>query len=181
MPNTFRRSPAARCYIGNGYERLTCRSVDSGKELIRCGIVSTAFRHVSLPCRPRDSRRSHSRPRVSRRCLRRFARARELTAKQRAHSPTNLERLLSMRRTRSSILPVSVRCCQPRQWQCCCGNAASETSMSRSACSCLSSFMRKPANSPKRTITPRMLLAHSSGLPAYERLYERCHTASAAC
>lgn len=28
----------------------------------------------------------------------------------------------------------------------------------------------------KRSVTPRMLLAHSSGLPAYERLYERCPT-----
>lgn len=44
----------------------------------------------------------------------------------------------------------------------------------------LPDFVRsEQAESPKRTITPRMLLAHSSGLPAYERLYERCHTASA--
>ncbi len=28
----------------------------------------------------------------------------------------------------------------------------------------------------KRNITARMLLAHSSGLPAYERLFERCHS-----
>lgn len=36
-----------------------------------------------------------------------------------------------------------------------------------------------PPGSPRRTITARMLLAHSSGLPAYERLYERYQTASA--
>ncbi len=30
--------------------------------------------------------------------------------------------------------------------------------------------------SRKRSVTPTMLLAHSSGLPAYERLYERCST-----
>ncbi len=35
----------------------------------------------------------------------------------------------------------------------------------------------EPFDSPKRAITARMLLAHSSGLPAYERLFERCHTA----
>lgn len=32
------------------------------------------------------------------------------------------------------------------------------------------------SESLKRSVTPRMLLAHSSGLPAYERLYERCPT-----
>lgn len=30
--------------------------------------------------------------------------------------------------------------------------------------------------SPRHTITARMLLAHSSGLPAYARLYEDCHS-----
>lgn len=35
---------------------------------------------------------------------------------------------------------------------------------------------QEPPGSPKRAITPRMLLAHSSGLPAYERLYQRCST-----
>lgn len=34
----------------------------------------------------------------------------------------------------------------------------------------------EPADSLKGLVTPRMLLAHSSGLPAYERLYERCRT-----
>lgn len=34
----------------------------------------------------------------------------------------------------------------------------------------------EPAESRKRNVTPRMLLAHSSGLPAYERLFERCST-----
>ncbi len=34
----------------------------------------------------------------------------------------------------------------------------------------------EPADSLKRTITARMLLAHSSGLPAYARLYETCKT-----
>jgi serine-type D-Ala-D-Ala carboxypeptidase len=37
----------------------------------------------------------------------------------------------------------------------------------------------EPADSPKRAITPRMLLAHSSGLPAYLRLYELCRTPQA--
>lgn len=37
----------------------------------------------------------------------------------------------------------------------------------------------EPEDSPKRAITPRMLLAHSSGLPAYERFYERFHTPKA--
>ncbi|MGC1784069.1 MAG: serine hydrolase domain-containing protein [Acidobacteriaceae bacterium] len=47
-------------------------------------------------------------------------------------------------------------------------------------CMHLSEFVHaEAANSPKRTITPRMLLTHSSGLPAYERLYERYHSASA--
>lgn len=47
-------------------------------------------------------------------------------------------------------------------------------------CAHLPEFIRaQPANSPKRTITPRALLTHSSGLPAYERLYERCKTPAA--
>jgi CubicO group peptidase (beta-lactamase class C family) len=37
----------------------------------------------------------------------------------------------------------------------------------------------EPADSSKRAITARMLLAHSSGLPAYKRLFERCDTAQA--
>ena len=42
----------------------------------------------------------------------------------------------------------------------------------------LSDFVRDDSkNSPKRAVTARMLLAHSSGLPAYERLFERCRTA----
>lgn len=41
----------------------------------------------------------------------------------------------------------------------------------------LPEFVRAtPSDNVKRTITPRMLLAHSSGLPAYERLYQRCST-----
>lgn len=41
----------------------------------------------------------------------------------------------------------------------------------------LPEFVRtEPPNSAKRLVSPRMLLAHSSGLPAYERLYERCPT-----
>lgn len=35
---------------------------------------------------------------------------------------------------------------------------------------------KETAQSLKRSVTPRMLLAHSSGLPAYERLYERHST-----
>ena len=45
----------------------------------------------------------------------------------------------------------------------------------------LPEFSLDPA---KRNITARMLLAHSSGLPAYERLFERCHSSAellAAC
>ncbi len=43
---------------------------------------------------------------------------------------------------------------------------------------CLPDFVdAEPADDMKRKITARMLLAHSSGLPAYERLYERCATA----
>ncbi len=33
--------------------------------------------------------------------------------------------------------------------------------------------------SPRRKITARMLLAHSSGLPAYARLFEHCHSSAA--
>lgn len=41
----------------------------------------------------------------------------------------------------------------------------------------LAEFVRtEGANSAKRSVTPRMLLAHASGLPAYERLYERYFT-----
>ncbi|MHB8302969.1 MAG: serine hydrolase domain-containing protein [Acidobacteriaceae bacterium] len=44
----------------------------------------------------------------------------------------------------------------------------------------LPQFVRKEgAASLKRCVTTRMLLAHSSGLPAYERLYERCPTQQA--
>lgn len=35
----------------------------------------------------------------------------------------------------------------------------------------------EPSGSPKHRITARLLLAHTSGLPAYERLFERCLTA----
>lgn len=39
----------------------------------------------------------------------------------------------------------------------------------------LPEFVRsEAADTPKRCVTPRMLLAHSSGLPAYERLYQSC-------
>ncbi len=42
----------------------------------------------------------------------------------------------------------------------------------------LPEFVRdEPRDSPKRAITARMLLAHSSGLPAYERLFESYRTA----
>ncbi|HWF67591.1 MAG TPA: serine hydrolase domain-containing protein [Acidobacteriaceae bacterium] len=37
----------------------------------------------------------------------------------------------------------------------------------------------EPADSAKHSVTPRMLLAHSSGLPAYARLYEQHRTADA--
>lgn len=37
----------------------------------------------------------------------------------------------------------------------------------------------EPADSLKRIVTARMLLAHSSGLPAYARLFESCPTAQA--
>lgn len=36
-----------------------------------------------------------------------------------------------------------------------------------------------PFDSPRRQITARMLLAHSSGLPAYARLFETCRTPAA--
>ena len=45
-------------------------------------------------------------------------------------------------------------------------------------CDRLPEFARQEAaDSRKRAITPRMLLAHSSGLPAYARLFEYCATA----
>ncbi len=45
-------------------------------------------------------------------------------------------------------------------------------------CNCLPEFIKKEASdSRKRAVTPRMLLAHTSGLPAYARLFERCATA----
>lgn len=44
----------------------------------------------------------------------------------------------------------------------------------------LPEFVRDaPSDSPRRKITARMLLAHSSGLPAYERLFEHCHSLAA--
>ncbi len=43
-------------------------------------------------------------------------------------------------------------------------------------CGRLPEFSLDPA---RRGITARMLLAHTSGLPAYERLFERCHTRQA--
>ncbi len=44
----------------------------------------------------------------------------------------------------------------------------------------LPEFVRDDAaDSRRHTITARMLLVHSSGLPAYERLFERCRTATA--
>ncbi|HET9086892.1 MAG TPA: serine hydrolase domain-containing protein [Acidobacteriaceae bacterium] len=43
----------------------------------------------------------------------------------------------------------------------------------------LPEFVREEApGSPKQSVTPEVLLAHCSGLPAYERLYERCSTRS---
>jgi CubicO group peptidase (beta-lactamase class C family) len=43
----------------------------------------------------------------------------------------------------------------------------------------LPEFVRNaPFDSPRRQITARMLLAHSSGLPAYARLFETCRTSA---
>ena len=48
-----------------------------------------------------------------------------------------------------------------------------QLNLDRPVADILPDFVRfTPPDSPKRFVTPRMLLAHSSGLPAYERLYQ---------